>query len=461
MQYRKRARSSLSAAAVICLVSTIFGILPTTVRASVIVSDTFFGAGNGSVLTGRTPEITLPGGGWLSTSGQGPLKSTTTAGYGDPLPGAFSDFNDASALSIASAGSYVKPTTLRISADIAPRNTTGAASGGRGVAVGFYSAVSGNTFSQNRFTGLVLDAAGNLNLVQDPNAGGFFDPGSFLGTPVSFTGTWNANTLRRLTYDVDTTTGAISNISLEGSSSTYTYSTSLFTNAATAYAGAYGSSSTSGPTSALDNFIVTEVEQFPNWIQDVTIEGVSSQFSGRLAVDTINGTGFNGATGIHDNSPTNMWLTNGTATGQITYDLGDVYDLDSLNVWNYNEVPGVALFSQRSARDVTISVASSEGGPFASLGNFVFEMAPGIDSNFGQFIDLSAFSLAGNVRLVRFDITSNYDGDNYVGLSEVRFSGTLVPEPKNLALTAVALLGLIGAICYRRREKRTSHEVKQ
>lgn len=57
------------------------------------------------------------------------------------------------------------------------------------------------------------------------------------------------------------------------------------------------------------------------------------------------------------------------------------------------------------------------------------------------------FPEAGDARLVRFNITSNHGGDNnFVGLSEVRFDGTQVPEP---SAGILALIGLAG--CLRRR----------
>ncbi len=172
-------------------------------------------------------------------------------------------------------------------------------------------------------------------------------------------------------------------------------------------------------------------------ITGVTIEDYSSQLVDnfdRQALHTVDGSGLTG--GYHGNAPDpTMWLTHGTyrapndpLPAQITFDLEAVYDLDRFHVWNYNEVGGT--FTNRGADDVTISVASAAGGPFTSLGNFNFAKADGTSAYAGETIDLSAYAAADNARLVRFDITSNHNGDaDFAGLSEVQFSGDFVAEP--------------------------------
>lgn len=233
-----------------------------------IISDTFTGGGDGVLLTGRAPETNLPGGTWVGGgSNHSLMRTTTTAGFGNPGPAAFGNHQNNAAVSIASSGTYLKPTLIRISADLQIFDLAGPAADGRGIGLGFYS-TTGGQFSQNRFTGLVLDINGNLNLVQDPNATGFYNAGSFRDTPVAFVGTWDPQAPRTLTYDIDTTTGQILNISLEGSSADYSsfHGTTLFTDAATAFAGVHTSSSI-GSTGAnprfgaFDNFSVIAVPE--------------------------------------------------------------------------------------------------------------------------------------------------------------------------------------------------------
>jgi hypothetical protein len=195
-------------------------------------------------------------------------------------------------------------------------------------------------------------------------------------------------------------------------------------------------------------------------ITGVTIEGVSSEVINlvpRDAVFAIDGSGFDEVNGFHSTSANGtMWTSAGNIGGEpgspdllsggvdITFDLEGNYDLSSLKVWNFNEPSALTA----GAKDATISVAASEGGPFTLLGSFVFNKAPGsAATDFGQVIDLSSFAAADNTRLVRFDITTNYGWTNnggLVGLSEVRF----IPEPASLVI--LALGGL--AVLRRRRD---------
>jgi hypothetical protein len=175
-------------------------------------------------------------------------------------------------------------------------------------------------------------------------------------------------------------------------------------------------------------------------VTGVTIEDYSSELLGgfnRQAVHTVDGSGLVG--GQHGNVPDHyMWLTKGTyqapndpLPARITFDLEGNYDLDSFHVWNYNEHSGnPALFTKRGANDVTISVASSEGGAFTSLGSFNFAQANGTTTYAGETIDLSPYAAADNTRLVRFDVTSSHGGDNnFAGLSEVQFRDASVASP--------------------------------
>jgi len=198
-------------------------------------------------------------------------------------------------------------------------------------------------------------------------------------------------------------------------------------------------------------------------IVGVTIEDVSSEIAtfARTADNTINGSAFEpNGTGTHGASTANgngMWLSQGNFVSggapfdplpaHITYDLEDNYDLSSFTVWNYNENNATG----RGANGVTVSVASSEGGSFTALaGITTFAQAPGNDTtNFGETFDLTSLVAAGNVRLLRIDITSNHSGDfDFAGLSEIRFDGAAVPEP-----STTALLGLGGLALILRRRK--------
>jgi hypothetical protein len=202
-------------------------------------------------------------------------------------------------------------------------------------------------------------------------------------------------------------------------------------------------------------------------ITGVSIDSVSSELVvpggfERAAVNILGVAGFDELTGFHTNvpdssggagpAPATMWLTNGVFSAPndplpafVTLDLGGSYNLDSLKVWNYNEAFAAPTLVLRGANSVDISVASTVGGPFTSLGNFAFAVAPGTTAtDFGQVIDLSSFPAADNARLVRLDILSNHGGDNsFAGLSKLRFDGTVVPEPAALGFIGLALTGFV------------------
>jgi hypothetical protein len=185
-----------------------------------------------------------------------------------------------------------------------------------------------------------------------------------------------------------------------------------------------------------DETVITVTLAGANWITGVGIAQVSSIFSANRSADNIiNGNGFTEATGFHSSAGGDgiSWTSN-TSTANplphfITFDLAANYDLASVKIWNWNTTSTLSAGS----KDIAISVASEVGGAFTLLGSFVLTIGPGQNSvDFGQVINLSGFGAADDVRLVRIDIKSNHGWSNasfpgLAGLSEIRFSGTLVP----------------------------------
>ena len=166
---------------------------------------------------------------------------------------------------------------------------------------------------------------------------------------------------------------------------------------------------------------------------DVSSELTDGAFD-RTADHLLDGVGYEvGVQKTHSTAEEGVhWLTNGTFKDPkdplpafVVFDLGANYDLDAFTVWNYNEAGVVQL--KRGANAVTVSVANSVGGSFTVLSSITtFAKAPGNTiTAFGETFDLTSESAADDVRLVRIDITSNYGtGDDFVGLSEIRFGGT-------------------------------------
>lgn len=182
-------------------------------------------------------------------------------------------------------------------------------------------------------------------------------------------------------------------------------------------------------------------------IDGVTIYDFSSEFAafGRVADNLINGSGLAGD--LHEATDgVGMWHTEfedlvptENNFAHITFDLGSTYDIDEIVVWNYGEfidLTNSTGFTRRGVRDLRVSVASTlDSTAFSAVGDFTLSRA----SIEGGFFASESLSITANkVRLVRFDIFSNLYNDwrsneDVVGLSEVRFTGSLssIPEPSS------------------------------
>lgn len=138
----------------------------------------------------------------------------------------------------------------------------------------------------------------------------------------------------------------------------------------------------------------------------------------------VNGSGLSNGRHTATVQP-NMWLSTGTNFGGVDpdpfviFDLGDVYTISAIHVWNYNESP--PNLTGRGVNSVTI-----EYGVTAALGSVVpgitnFAEATGSSNYTGERFDSFAPFAA---RYIKFDINSNHGGDNqFYGLSEVQFEG--------------------------------------
>jgi hypothetical protein len=181
----------------------------------------------------KAGPVNLTGASWQLATGDGTYESYLTPKNNT---GAACFHNTASvALKLASNGAYVKPTVMTISAHLG----FGADTETGKCLLGFYSALAGphSYDALANFTGLVLQTDGTLQLVEK---------GKPVGTGVKFTGKFDLQQgAVLLSYSVDTTKGTISNITLAGSSSDYTLTSTAFTDAATAFVGIGGTDSPS------------------------------------------------------------------------------------------------------------------------------------------------------------------------------------------------------------------------
>ncbi len=202
-----------------------------------------------------------------------------------------------------------------------------------------------------------------------------------------------------------------------------------------------------------------------DYITGVTIEGVSSVYDTRVAEDTINGAGLSGGYHIAAVNGAGSWLTDINLSENnpwIIFDLGGNYNLTSLHLWNYNE-PSVQA---RSAKDVDIFTSAAETSPSWDLqGTMTFKKAIGSTDEYADPGEEKNI-VASNVRLVKLQILNNYydyvypttyeagevyDYNAVTGIGEIRFTGTLVPEPSGIALVVCGLLGLL-AYAWRRQK---------
>ncbi len=144
----------------------------------------------------------------------------------------------------------------------------------------------------------------------------------------------------------------------------------------------------------------------------------SSEFGGRPAINAVNGSGLTG--NDHSNSFGDMWLSaNGDTTGTFEVDLGAIYNLDTIQVWNYNE--GGGTFTTRGVQAGTLDIATTFGN-YSSAGPTLFAQAPGTAGNFSEIFPFGGTA----VRYLRLNIGSNHGDGGFTGLSELRFDGTLV-----------------------------------
>ncbi len=176
------------------------------------------------------------------------------------------------------------------------------------------------------------------------------------------------------------------------------------------------------------------------FITGVSVIDVSSELGApifdRRAEYLVSSAGLDVGTGTHSINPDGtMWLSHGVfrdpfdpLPAHVVFDLGGVYDLETVAVWNYNEA--TAGLMTRGANLVNISVGTDLGS-LVSLGDFTFTQAPGTaDVNFRQDITLGHLPNTSTVRYVAFDILSNHgDTLDFAGLSKVRFSETSIGIP--------------------------------
>lgn len=169
------------------------------------------------------------------------------------------------------------------------------------------------------------------------------------------------------------------------------------------------------------------------------------------AENLIDGSGLVGD--LHDSNYTNMWMTDlSVDAATLTFDLGGLYKLSSIDVWNYNfGKEEFASTLDRASKAFTLSI-STDGVTFTDI--LSGEFARGT----GELLGAETFGLSGAARFVQLSLSGNhqqypeYYGYSPIGLSEVRFGGSAVPEPATWAMM-IAGFGLVGGAIRARRSQ--------
>lgn len=233
--------------------------------ATIVDAGNFTSTGSNQALNGTTVGITInqPGGNWMWGSGYnwtgGPQVNATWLG-GLQNAVTLSNESESLGLSLASNGGYTKPIEFTISVSIQYTQfiTDKPVGDSNFLRLGFWSAMgtpSGAPNSLTNFTGLVINTNhtnGSAALMLSEN--GLLSGNVALGTAIS------VGTFYNFAYTVNTSTGAISGISFNGSPVS-AFSTTAFTDSATAFVGvASGTASRVG----FDNLIVADAVPEPS-----------------------------------------------------------------------------------------------------------------------------------------------------------------------------------------------------
>jgi len=153
----------------------------------------------------------------------------------------------------------------------------------------------------------------------------------------------------------------------------------------------------------------------------------SEENSSTSAIINGNGIGDTDGDKIAEQStnPEYMWLSaKGQSSGEVEFDFDNVYKLEMIKVYNYNE----HLYTGRGVKKADISVWTPATGWKKILTDYEIEQAEGRD----DYDEPTVVRLEPiEAQKIRFDNLVNYGDAEYVGLSEVQFFEVRGPTAAN------------------------------
>ncbi len=166
------------------------------------------------------------------------------------------------------------------------------------------------------------------------------------------------------------------------------------------------------------------------------------------AVNTINGSGLDD-NDEHSSDPSDMWVSNAFDPNQpwIQYELGKVYKLNEMLVWN---PAGLGLLTALGVKDALIEY-SVDGSEWKTLDTVELPQAA-----------KSSVDLQGIVaQTIKITVQSNWSGGftQQVGLGEVRFLATPMAAWELSPADGTALADLTAALSWRAGRQAASHDI--
>jgi hypothetical protein len=126
----------------------------------------------------------------------------------------------------------------------------------------------------------------------------------------------------------------------------------------------------------------------------------------------------------------NSYYSKDSAPGSVTFDLGNVFDLDGMAMWGTS-----SLFTARNF-DLFASETGNDGS-FVGLGSFLQDYETGLDT--AQVFDFAPTT----AQFIRMDIKDSYLNTNRAGIGEVAFrAAAATPEPESVPEPAT-IFGLL------------------